>query len=443
MSVDLDAALLFHMSNGGPKSVTTVLKRGVRVEMLKTSQHQKAFELLVQQATDHQTTPTPHDLKTLFGNVVEPTSVHLSWVVSHLHRRREFNELAALSDSVRKALEENDPVLGREILLEAYKSLKNDPSQAVETTNLFSLGPEVKAQYEQSESGELGVPLPWPSLNDMMQGLYPGTNSWFLARPSTGKTWILLVIILYVWLHGQAKLAEGKKPINILIVSPEMLKAQLAERVFTMIAKVGYGDVVGGTLGVYGKQSFYETIDAHANKVGIHILDASDGLTPERIALAIEETGADVVAIDSVYKIKWAPKAKDRFENMYVGVDIVSGWSKREWSDGRKISCIAASQLNREADKKGGKNASSVALSDNLYWEADNMFLMEQDEDMKADKRLRLLTEKCRRQAKFAKTVLMEWDMTTMTFDEVPEVKKSAKFKDHIPKWGGKDGDAF
>ena len=42
--------------------------------------------------------------------------------------------------------------------------------------------------------------------------------------------------------------------------------------------------------------------------------------------------------IDAAYKIKWLERAKDRFENMFVGVETVSNWSKREWRGDRKIA---------------------------------------------------------------------------------------------------------
>ena len=428
---DLDAFLLFHLCNGGKEAVQEVNTKGVTGEMLSSFKHRQAFDLCVDQAANDGTTPEPADLKMLFGNVVKPSSIQLVWVITHLHRRREFNEMAVTNEKVQSLLQENDPVTAKEEFLASAERLKNDPSEAIKPTSIFDLGSAVKAEYETNESGELGIPTPWDAFNAMTRGLYPGTNTWFLARPGTGKTWILLVLALFAWLEGQKRKAEGGKPIRILIISPEMLKVQMAERFFTMLAKVAYGQVVGGTLGHFGKQSFFECIDANMDKEGIFILDAADGINPQRIELAIEQSGADVVVIDSAYKVKWKERAKDRFENMFTGVDLISTWSKREWSDGRKIAVLAASQLNRAADKKGGKDKSAVALSDNLSWEADNMFFLEQDEDMKADKRLRLLTEKVRRMAHYVKSILLNWNMETMDFTQVQDhAHNKTKFED-------------
>ncbi len=91
---------------------------------------------------------------------------------------------------------------------------------------------------------------------------------------------------------------------------------------------------------------------------------------------------------------------------------------------------IAVSQLNRQADQKGGMNKSAVALADNLSWEADNLFFLEQDDDMKADKRLRLVTEKVRRMSQFTPSVTLNWNMETMDFSEIQTFAPKPVFKD-------------
>jgi replicative DNA helicase len=427
MSVDLDGALLFHLLSGGKSSVDSVLAKGVRSEHLSKAKHRQAFALIVDQCATDGSVPSAADISGLFGDIVVPTGLELAWIVTHVHRRREFDKIANLTQALTTSLNDNDPLAAKKALLDAAEALRVDPSQSVQVSDIFALGAGVKDEYSINESGKIGIPTPWPSMNSMTMGLYPGTNTWFLARPGTGKTWIMLVLALCAWRHGQ----EAGKPVRVLIVSPEMPKVQMAERLFTMLAKVGYGSVVGGTLGAYGKQSFFKVIDESAVNKGIFIIDGADGITPERIELAIEQTCADIVIVDSVYKVKWKERAKDRFENMFEGVDTISSWSKRAWSDGRKLCLIAVSQLNRQADQKGGKNMSAVALSDNLSWEADNLFFLEQTEDMKADKRLRLLTEKVRRMSQFTPSVTLNWNMETMDFSELEIAKPKPKFSDH------------
>lgn len=425
MSLDLDGALLYHLISGGKKAVETALRKGVKPDHLSKAKHKQAFSLIVDQVTTTGMPPGIDDVTTLFGSIVVPTGMDLSWVVLHIHRRSEFDRIAQTIAQITENLNENDPVSAKSALLLAADALRVDPSRAVEVSDIFALGESVKVEYAFNESGQIQIPTPWPAMNSMTMGLYPGTSTWFLARPGTGKTWIMLILALHAWSHGQ----QSGKPIKVLIVSPEMTKVQMAERMFTMLAKVNYGSVVGGTLGAYGKDSFFKSIDTASLSSGVFIVDASDGIAPDRVELAIAQTGADVVFVDSVYKIKWKDRAKDRFENMYEGVDRVSTWAKRDWGD-KKISVVAFSQLNRQADQKGGKNKSAVALSDNLSWEADNMFFLEQTDDMKADRRLRLIVDKVRRMSQYTPAITLNWNMETMDFSEVDGYKPKPKFDD-------------
>lgn len=415
MAVDLDGQLLYLLTKGGPQAVKSAQARGITPELIFSAKHRQAFILVADQAESANSTPSPEDLNALFGPVTQTTALELSWVIQHLHRRNDFRSIAKLTEDLSSLLSSNDPVKAREELLNAAEALRLNAAEGIVPASLFAQGEGVKEAYELAESGGIGIPTPWPSVNAMTMGLYPGTSTWFLARPGTGKTWIILILILHAWMHGQ----ETGQPINVLIVSPEMDKVLLAERLFTMIAKVGFGHVVSGTLGAYGKDAFYQKIDEFAACVGIYVIDASDGITPDRIEIAIEQTNAHLVAVDSVYRIKWKERAKDRFENMYEGVDRISAMSKKKWSDGRKVAFIGVSQLNRNADKKGGKNMSAVAMADNINWEADNLFFLEQDDDMKADKVLCLLNEKARRMAEYKPKITVTWDMETMDFSEL------------------------
>lgn len=426
MSVQLDGNTLYHVA-ACPEALVEAISIGIRPEHLDG----KAGQALAFAAEHHAETgavPSVDDLRSLFGkDCVVQTSVARGFVFQEVMKRAMFRHIDGGVSGIVKKLQGNDPYgayLDLQGLVESTAKVKpkhNPP------TPLYSLGSDVKAGYELIKSGKIGIPTPWESMNAMTMGWWPRTNNWVVARPGTGKTWIEIVCADYV-----QSLRYGDEPevFNTLIISPEMSKAQMAERFFTARAKVGYGSVVGATLGSFGESKYYKTIDSLAEEQGIWILDATDGLTPQRIEEAIDEVEAHFVVIDSVYKIKWSERARDRFENMYIGVDTISSWSKRDWKDGRAIAILAASQMNREGAKKGGAQQGSVALADNLNWEADNLFFVEQTEDMKADKRLLLSTGKCRRMAEYKPSIMLRWDMDTMDFSEIPMVAKKPKFKD-------------
>ena len=315
---NLDAFLIFLMLSGKAEAVESAVSKGITPELIRGEQYKKAFDVIAHQCHSEGTVPTIADIQSMYGpTTAVSTGFDIAWVISQIHLRNQFHTMAHGVEELEGLLTSHNTVHARQLLLELAEKLAADPSLAVNVTNLFKLGPAVKAEYVINEEGGIAIPLPWATMNKMTRGLYPGSNTWILARPGTGKTWILVVIAVCAWIHGQ----ETGKPINVLIVSPEMSKEQCAERIFTLLAKVSYGQVVGATLGEYGKQEFFDSIDSFFKSIGIFVIDASDGLSPGSIAMAIEQVSADVVAIDSVYKIKWKERAKDKYENMYEGVD--------------------------------------------------------------------------------------------------------------------------
>ncbi len=358
--------------------------------------------------------PGRKDLEKVFGVYIEPTGFSLDFLLPLLARRTEFRTIADGLSAVEAALEGNDPDKAKQALLGLAGEVDAIKSSAVQPTNLHALGHAVIERYDQAHLGMLGYPCPWPSVNAMTSGWVPGTNSWFVARPGVGKTWLAILCGRHVW---RMRLdPESVKMPRVLIVSPEMAKVDMAERFFTIDAKVPYGEVVAAKLTIHAESKWKTMITEASNQDGLFIIDATDNLTPDSIAEAIEAVKADFVVIDAAYRIKWNDRAKDRFENFFYGVEIISNWSKRKWSGGRKIAIVADSQLNRSGAGKGSKST-TVALSDNLVWEADNLFAA--TVKSKTDGVLTLNTEKVRRMAAYKEKVPIRWDMEQMEFGEI------------------------
>jgi hypothetical protein len=141
---------------------------------------------------------------------------------------------------------------------------------------------------------------------------------------------------------------------------------------------------------------------------------------------AIQTLKPQLVAVDSIYMLRFKG---DKSERTNAAVDWIRTASKRH-----AIPFVAFHQLSRNAtkDKKhgGGYDSSAIALSDQLLWDAHAVFIMEQDSDMKADKRMKFNVAKIRRGDSSADPVNCRWDFDAMLFDEVLQERKGEQFKD-------------
>ena len=416
--LDLDGNVLHHLLSGGPKSVTEALSFGLKPTFLD-GKSAKAFAFIVQHQMEHGSVPNAGDIASMFGDIVVATDLAPGFVFEETLRRGLYRRVADGVEGIEKKLKLNDPEGAYLAMEECLTHASAAKVKGKLPDSLFALGPNVLDEYKLVESGAIGIPTPWPSLNKMTMGWWPGTNSWLMARPGTGKTWLELIAAEYAW---KQRFNEGNPRVfRQLIVSAEMLKAQMAERFFVLRSKLPYGQVVSATLGAFAKKALDDTIHTHMHHDGIWILDGSDDLSPARIQEAIEALDIDLLVIDAAYRIPWFPKAKDRFESLYRGAEIVSGWTKRGWGPGKKkIAALVSSQMNRTGAGKGGASKqTAAALTDNIMWEADNALGVEQTDDMKADGRLCMHTVKVRRMAEYKEKVSIKWDMVGMNFDEV------------------------
>lgn len=395
--------------------------------------------------------PALDDIEKLFGvGYVEQTNVSPKWLVGELRKRLLHHHLAVGVDLIHAHLANNNPEIAFEAakaLVEASPTLSESSSHSV-----FDEIDNVKTQTEQAMNGFDGLDTPWPSYNKLTRGFLPSKSSWFCARSGVGKTWILLIICSYLW--SQRFKQEGTK-VKILFISPELKKSEVAERFFTFVTQTSYVKVVGGTFDTFGKNKFFKAMDEYQGQDGFYVMDEDDNPTPERIEAEIRRVQPDIVAIDAAYEIVWN-KDRDQMARFNAGSSMIRKWTRRSWptteahplwgnpkKPGTKsIAMLVSSQVNRSGvkggtDFKGKKREeapleSQIALSDQLMWAADNMFILEQDKDLAADLRLKMLRVKVRRGADYKiKEILCDWNFDTMNFNEVGVAAKP--FEDNVP----------
>ena len=246
------------------------------------------------------------------------------------------------------------------------------------------------------------------------------------------NTWTAVLMAMHAWEKGARK---------ILLVSPELGRIEMGERMVSKYGEFSYKDMVGATLGDLAEKNLRKVVEELHGGAGdkLHILDDEDKLQPDYIEQAIDAVEPDLVLIDSLYMLKvekgnvksGAGSKGDRMERVVETINWMRQLSrrKRSWapnglpvvgihqlSRNAKVSSEAAQAL--KAGRGTGGMEDAVALSDALYWNAHNLFAMFQDSYMRQDKQLMYVPLKARRQAKISSLVI-RWDMETMDFGEL------------------------
>ena len=275
----------------------------------------------------------------------------------------------------------------------------------VRPTPMWELADKVEESYKRVKDGFYGLSLPWQKLTDMTMGLWPSTATYFVARPGVGKTQVAVLTALKA--HE-----DGKR---VLIVSPEMEKGEIAERFFVMVSKVSATNMMRGTLSDFEYRRLQGALaDAGIHK-NVYVIDSSDDLSLGGLESAIQVCKPDLVIVDSIYMLNVGGSKAERTEK---AVDWIRRASKRY-----RVPFLCFHQMNRSTvkDKKfgGGYDASNIALSDQLLWDAHAVFMLEQDEDMKMDKKLRIHVAKLRRGQWDGKPVDVNWDFEHMNFAQI------------------------
>jgi len=260
-------------------------------------------------------------------------------------------------------------------------------------------------------------------MTDVTMGMWPGTLTFFVARPGVGKSWTVILIAMHAW-------TEGKK---VLIVSPEMNRVELAERIVARHGQFHYGNMVGAKLGMFAEKKLYKVYEELEQSTGFYILDDEDRLEPGYIEEAVEAIDPDLIGIDSIYmlrvakgKVKSGPGSRGgRYDRILDTVDWLRGFSKRT-----KKPVVGISQLSREGKVKKGQKRKikkgqstggledALAMTDTILWDTHNLFAIFQDDDMKHDKQIMYVPLKARRQANWS-AIVSRWDMDTMNFDQM------------------------
>jgi KaiC/GvpD/RAD55 family RecA-like ATPase len=383
-----------------------ILAAGLRVSDLDDPACRRAWAWVEQHVRAHNTVPTPQALADLCGMALADPGVAPAYVLEQAQQRRTFRITRDAVAEAEGLLRNNDAAAALAALQAAVTAGAAVQAGDATPDTIFAHGAAVLDLYERTVRGEVGVPFPWPSMTKMTMGMWPGNFALFVGRPGTGKTVAALLIAIH------AAMVANKR---VLIISPEMSKLEIAERFFGFATRASLTGMVRGTLSGFEEQRLREYVAAMREHQNVWILDGTDTLTPAGMDAAIRKIGPDLVVIDSIYSLRVAGRTNT--ERTESALDWLNRSNKQH-----QYAAAVLSQQNRTKELSGkmggGSRLGTIGFSDRLPQDANLIFAMEQDEDLKLAKRMKFVPLKTRR-GFFEGPIETHWDFAASNFEEV------------------------
>ncbi len=226
------------------------------------------------------------------------------------------------------------------------------------------------------ESGEpvLGIPTKFYDLDEMTTGLYGGDLTIIAARPSMGKTSLVLKMALNV---------ADKQPGGVALFSLEMSGKQLARRLVSMISGISSSVLKRRDL---SHENYRKLADACEMMYGMPLFidESSDisGLEMRGKCRRLKrEHGLSLVVVDYLQLMRGNRKTENRVQEIS---DIVR--SLKAMAKELDVPVIALSQLNRGVESRENKRPqlSDIRESGSIEAEADIVLFIYRDNYYKA-----------------------------------------------------------
>jgi len=268
------------------------------------------------------------------------------------------------------------------------------PKGRVETS-AKGLIESLKANLDAEVSSE-GIPTGLVELDKILGGYRKTELTVLGARPSVGKSAMLLQLSLYLATRRWTRTNVQDEPRRVLYVSVEMGAEQVGIRVLSNLADVNSRRILEGKLSADERErvevcysgnpaetvTFMEQIRARPQDVRSAALRVQ------------EEHGLDVVAVDYLQRMR-VPRVKDRKRYEIVG-EVAA--ELKELARELDVHVLTAAQLSRDSQDRRPTLA-DLRESGDIEQEADNVGLLWKPVDgdgRKLDGRLDVLWEKQR-----------------------------------------------
>lgn len=400
----------------GREGIIYLLDAGVNSDFFpENSDGRKVYDFVRQYIGKHTGHPDPDTIHGMIGiKLPDVPPEALDFWAETLHelylRSRVADVLGASSSEWRSG----NTVASYKQLQAGARDLRNlTSSRDGGVIEIHNFRGQLESDYLEMKRGAMGAPVPWPTYNGKMRGLWPEEMVFLAGRTAMGKTWIL-----NYWMEHCRSLGE-----RVLLVTTEMSRQAMARRMSAIRYHLDYDLLRQGQLPKLQEDRYLsilrgehvEGYDEDPEIAGEMFITGGDFTSNlEAVEAACEQVEPTILAIDGLYLFE-APGSKEH-ERMGYLAHQTKMLLKR-----LKIPGVCTHQLNRDGARPsargGGARLENLASSDKVAWDSDYVFIIERNDDTPAGQTTIIPAK--HREAQLSKLSL-HWQFTPyITFHEV------------------------
>lgn len=272
-------------------------------------------------------------------------------------------------------------------------------------------------------TGILGIETPWPGLNDLTQGIQDGDFWVMVARPGTGKTWMLVVMAIFAWLKGHIP----------LFISMEMPKKKIKRRMDAVHMKLDYRSLKCGQLGMGIEDEYFKgLVDLQNADHPLYVASSRNVKRIRDIAVLTRLYQPSIIFLDGLYKLRppniGVSSYWERIQAIANDLQLLNG--------DLESKLVATSQLRREGGKSMKKKRGAavdfsledIAFADAIGQNADVVMGLGATKRMVEDHEMVMMLIKNREDERGA--WVTQFDPGMGAFSEIEEYEVSTPHDD-------------
>jgi hypothetical protein len=313
--------------------------------------------------------PSPIAFRHKFDIKLSPPSDPLSAVLQPVLDRAMYDQMIQVQEQTKKELDIGAPLT--DVLARWKERASKVTEYSYEYTDvLVETSRGAKTSYKtrleaKKGKGTLFTP-PWPTLLKIAKFFLPKDVYTLVARPSMGKTWILLFMLH--WFASQG--------IRVLLISKEMSTEVLEDRITCIRYRLPYAQLRAGELPpkILRRWKREDRLFRKSGKSYPLIFSGSEtyeGVGFSHITNLVEKYKPEVVAVDGAYLLH--PEGLRKNATDPERFTFISNRSKT-LAKALKVLWINVLQLNRQAENRQGETqggATTIFGSDAWYQDSD------------------------------------------------------------------------